>query len=259
MWRRAAARAMALAIAAALPAAIWCQADEINARDVFYSAADLLDQRHPAGYKPPPAKPNKNAVPAKTGQSANVSQVQVAASPLGVRYSILMQNARSAPNEFFETTPDTAFHAGDRLRLSVTANQRGYLYVIEKGSSGEWRPLFPDPQINGGNNAVEPGKTCVIPGGRGEAFEIDAHPGKEKIFILLTRTPETDLDATILSLRKGELRAENDVDRIHKQLQSRDLVFTKVDDDDDKAVYVINKSTAAPGQRVVSDVVLNHQ
>lgn len=245
-------------MAAALPIAVWSQTDEVNARDAFYSAADLLDKPHPAGYKAPPVKhnPTKTSGPAKTGPPAGVNQFQVAASPLGVRYSILKQ---SAPNKFVEAPPDTPFHAGDRLRLSVTANQRGYLYVIQKGSSGEWRPLFPDPQINGGNNALEPGKTCVIPNGPGEAFEIDEHPGIETIFILLTRIPEGNLSDTILSLRKGEILAEKQVDRIRAKVQSRDLVFTKVDDEDDKAVYTVNKSTAATNQRVVSDVVLNHQ
>ena len=40
-WR---IKALVLLTVAVLPAAIWCQADEINARDVFYSAADLLDK-----------------------------------------------------------------------------------------------------------------------------------------------------------------------------------------------------------------------
>jgi hypothetical protein len=110
-----------------------------------------------------------------------------------------------------------------------------------------------------GTNAIEAGKILVIPGGRGEAFEIDEHPGQEKVFILLTRDPEADLDATIVSLRRGEVQAENTEDRFRKQMQSRDLVFTQTDDTDDKAVYVVTKDNASGSQRVVSDVVLNHQ
>jgi hypothetical protein len=144
---------IALLAAAALPVAIWCQSDQINARDAFYSAADLLDKPHPAEYQAPPAKPTSTATPkttgsTKTGPSAKGNRLQVAASPLGVRYSILKQ---SGPDQFVEAAPGTAFHAGDRLRLSVMANQRGYLYIIEKGSTSEWRALFPDPKIHGGN------------------------------------------------------------------------------------------------------------
>ena len=38
---------------------------------------------------------------------------------------------------------NTVFHAGDKIQLEVQANSPGYLYIISKGSSGTWKPMFP--------------------------------------------------------------------------------------------------------------------
>lgn len=256
------------AAALVLLPALRAQEPEINARDMFYSAADLVGKRPVRSL---PAKTSGNPVRKTTvANHPPVNTVAVASAPLGVRYSILK---RTAGKKFAEVAPDAAFHAGDMLRLSVTANQRGYLYIIQKGSSGNWTPLFPDPKINGGVNLIEPGKVYEIPNGAGEAFEIDRQPGEEKIFLLLTRQPESDLDGTILALRKSDAPAAgtvvlaqagiNDglIDQIRNQVLARDLVFTKIDDsaDAEKAVYVVNKTASQDPPRIVVDVVLNHR
>ncbi len=239
----------------------------VSARDMFYSAADL------AGKKPPVAdkSPTKKAPPPTKSTAASSkggTTVKVNSPVLGLRYSILK---RETPDRYAEVSPDTVFHAHDIIRLSVMSNEKGYLYIVQQGSSGTWSPLFPDPAINAGKNSnyVEAGRRYEIPSGKGEGFEMDERSGEEKVFILLMREPEPDLDKIVISLRQAGQRQpasatpasiDNSViQQLREQVQSRDLVFTKTDDDE-KAVYVVNSGAKSnPDSRVVVDVKLNHK
>ena len=104
-------------------------------------------------------------------------------------------------------------------------------------------------------------------------FRIEDPPGEEKLFILLTRAPESDLDKLIASLRQGESHgperartaspvriADSVVDQIRSQIGERDLVFTKFDDgDDERAVYVVNKAAGGSDARVTVDLTIQHR
>ena len=48
---------------------------------------------------------------------------------------------RTEDGTFQEVLPDMVFHMGDAIRLSLTANQHSYLYLVQQGSSGAWSPL----------------------------------------------------------------------------------------------------------------------
>ena len=144
----------------------WAQAPEINARDVFYSAADMMGvQKRPAsgaqpkkpsgpvaGNKPAPNKPNGPthtvAIAVPQDPESHFLKVSNEQRPLGLRYSILKQT----DNALNEVKPDTVFRAGDHIRLSVMSNQKGFLYVISRGSSGIWTPLFPHPESSKKSN-----------------------------------------------------------------------------------------------------------
>ena len=53
---------------------------------------------------------------------------------------------------------------GTRLRLSVKANQEGYLYVIyQRADTQDGVIIFPSPTINGGNNFVAANKEYTLP------------------------------------------------------------------------------------------------
>jgi len=210
---------------------------------------------------------------------------QKASLPLGVRYSILKKSDAGLA----EVKPDAVFHSGDRIRISVMGNQKGYLYVIARGSSGVWTPLFPHPDSSERQNEIVPGRKYQVPGGPGEYFLFDQQAGGEKVFILLSKTPVTDLDALILSLKPGsrpaalappeaqptQLEARNRlndglVDHLRNEVQARDLVFTRTDTGPDeaeaagapeeKAVYVVNQNSAGKADsRVVVDLTLSHK
>ena len=68
------------------------------------------------------------------------------------------------------------------------------------------KSLFPSAEIEGGDNRVERGRRYEIPSGY--TFTFDEQPGAEKLFIVLSRRPEPDLERLIYSL--GQRRPAED-------------------------------------------------
>jgi hypothetical protein len=262
----------------------------LKARELFYTPPpDATPAKAPATQKAAPSKqfsPKQSAPPApqvKTdakpapapAAASSEHTVAVAAVPLGVRYSVLK---RDASNQFAEVDPDTTFHSGDRIRIQVKANTSGYLYVVAQGSSGTWQVLFPSSDVAGGSNRLQPGDTRQVPPGDRGQFVFDDQGGTEKLFLVLARQAEPDLDKLIYSMGGAspapgtpqaprallaQASVTNDVvQRLRAQVASRDLVFEKVDGEVDgkieNASYVVNPSPS-PDARLVVDVALRHQ
>lgn len=63
-----------------------------------------------------------------------------------------------------EVNPQATFTPNDRLRLSVKANQRGFLYIIrQKSPEAEGEIIFPSKLVNNGNNFVSANYEYVLP------------------------------------------------------------------------------------------------
>lgn len=274
-------------------------AQQLTPRDAFWSSSDLVSVGSNPGAKPRSAQAQKPATSTARPREARGTTAQMVAQngygeqphlvrtslktqQLGLRYSLLL---RGADGSYTETSPDTTFHSGDQLRLSIMSNEPGYLYVIQQGSSGNWSPIFPIPNAGANSNRVEPGTPSQVPGGTG-SFKFDPHPGMEKLFVVLSREPISDLDAALQRLKnpstnpsseaaprqpKGQiLEASNHIpDDLVQRLASRDLVLVteqKVEDapkassSGEKAVYVVAKQDSqSPAHEVVTRITLNHQ
>jgi hypothetical protein len=235
------------------------------------AAKEKAAARNPAPQKSP-------AAPKAAGQDAHSVEASV---PLGLRYAVLK---RDASGKFQETNPDTTFRSGDRIRIQVDSNTSGYLYVVMQGSSGNWSVLFPSPEVSSGSNLVHKGQSLQIPPGDRGQFVFDEQAGAEKLFLVLTRQPEADLDKLIYSMGGGAAPFPRDsnrvtiakatiqddlINRLRSQVNARDLVFEKVDESTpvssskeaprvENAAYVVNPS-AAPDARLVVDLTLRHR
>jgi len=278
-------------------------AKQLSARDLFYAPAAPAPRKasaplaKQAGPKrsvpatpspiPAPAGPPTVAPPSDLAVSSPVSSggAQVinaaySAKPLGLRYSILLNNG---DGEYREVAPDNVFHSGDRIRVAVEVNDPGYLYIAMKGASGTWGILFPTADIAGGSNRVESGHRYIIPSAP-DRFAFDQQPGEERLFLVLSRQPEPSLEQLIYSLGSGSVSPTSApnapseqpkvltadasfgdplVERLRSEVFARDLVFEKVDDNTpgdkkENAVYVLNR-TGSPDSRLVADFVLKHQ
>jgi hypothetical protein len=192
-----------------------------------------------------------------------------------LRYTVLKLAADNSPTE---VPNDTVFHAGDRIRFSVEANAPGYLYIINQGSSGNWKPMFPSAEIDDGNNHIEGWRPYTMPPKSRLAF--DSTVGTENLFIVFSLKPEDDLESMIYSLQgkkkaaaaapeapvqssKELIMAVNisntAVDRM-RAAYGRDLIIEKVDpstpgDKRETAVYVVNP-TGNADSHLVADLHL---
>lgn len=286
------------------------QQPALTARELFYQPAPAaaavtvtpakVEPTQIAAKKQTPKKasPSKTATPSKTDEQPVVHQARkknvpdagkalpggaelsnAAAQPerpLGLRYSLLKHMGGS---RYDEVDPDTVFRAGDKIRVNVQANDSGYLYIVQRGSSGAWGVMFPSPEIESGNNHVASQRPYDLPpGGR---FTFDEQAGEEKLFIILSRRPEADLEKLIYDLSSGPRKPETEsqpkytvlasnriddsvVGRIRNTVLSRDLVFEKVDestagDRKEKAMYVVNTARRDGDARLVVDLTLKHQ
>jgi hypothetical protein len=245
---------------------------KLTARELFYAAVD--SPAPAAAHKAPKAATKAKPAPA----DHSVPLVAVAYKPqgphpaLGLRYAILKKTSDGQA----EVTTDTVFHAGNRIRLEVETNDDGFLYVVNRGSSGTWKVLFPSAEVKGGDNRIQHRVRYQIPSGY--TFTFDELPGEEKLFIVLSRQPEPDLEGLIYSLGQNTgAPAEaqkpkmllvsaafgNDVIDKLRDAYTRDLIVEKVDDEQagpkkETAVYAVNPSGSADS-RVVADVTLKHQ
>src|SRR6185436_12918874 len=62
-----------------------------------------------------------------------------------------------------EADPGQEFQTGDKLKLALTVNQSGYLYIVNQPEGKDGVLLFPDLRINKGQNYVIKDKEYVIP------------------------------------------------------------------------------------------------
>jgi hypothetical protein len=299
-------------------AALHAKSQEVlTPRDAFWSASDLSDlapnpaaskaaanQDQPAAsVKPTPAditqtKPAKSVAPKSATSSKPpatsprgakliasqgygvaphiVKFANPAQKPLGLRYALLKVGETG---ELSEVLPETVFHSGDKVKISLMANQPGYIYIIQQGSSGSWRPLFPAQGDPPETNRVEAGRIYQLPAGK--SFQFNQQTGNERLFILLSRQAVSDLDHFISTLQQQQtdptspatgtpiqIEAANRIsDDLVQSLKSRDL--TEVEDPPqetsdgalgEKAIYVVSKGkgSSTPSQ-VFANLVLDHR
>jgi len=275
-------------------------AQDLTPRELFFAAPVIKAKAaaaapRPAAQKkatPPPVEQAKAQPPVSA--PVNVPQIIPAAyvseqPPLGLRYSLLL----SRNNEGYrEVDSATTFRSGDRLKITVEANDEAYLYVIARGSSGLWKVLFPVTEVANGDNLMQPFRRYEVPNGGRLYFDDQA--GEEKLFVVLSRKPEANFEDLIYSVNapaaparpaaqkkaaaappapknlqvSALIRPIDDalVGKVRNELVARDLVFEKVDEtkpaaaakQPETAVYVVNKN-AGPNGKVIVDLKLEHK
>src|ERR1700758_844172 len=208
-----------VAVLALVPPGILAE-QSAGARDTFWSASDLITVTpNPAAHNrtkahststtakpktapgdisptggsvsgPPASRENQVAeLVSMNGYGAAPHLVRNSENSLGLRCSVLL---RGADNEYAEVTPGTVFHSGDHIRLSFLANEPGYFYVIQQGSSGAWSPIYPPRNASPDSTRIEAGKLQIVPAGA-HSFQFDQQPGVEKLYVILSRTPIDDI------------------------------------------------------------------
>ena len=175
------------------------------------------------------------AAASEQGQAAD------AGTNAGIRYRVLR---RGPTGEAVEVDPETTFRSGDRIRFSFEPNVDGFLYVVQRGSSGQWSVLLPHPQINNGQNAVTKFEDVTIP--PEGWFRMDDNPGTEQVFVYLSREPIDALPGGDDRVVRPHTADEHTVSVLAGSVQTRDLVFEKEETPGgtEQAAYVVNQGNA---------------
>lgn len=114
-----------------------------------------VEKRSRKNYRKPNA-PTKNIKTIAKTPSRRIQEPLLA-----VQLKLLMVNRDGSESE---VNPLATFTPNDRLRLSIKANQRGYLYVIrQKSPEAEGEIIFPTSVVNGGKNLISANYEYVIP------------------------------------------------------------------------------------------------
>jgi hypothetical protein len=92
--------------------------------------------------------------------------------------------------DIVKTVPQkTVFKTGNILRFRVTSQIAGYLYIVDKGTTGETESLYPALDTPEGSNRIEPGQSMVVPANGDGWFEVSGPSGFDVIYILVSATP----------------------------------------------------------------------
>ncbi|MBI3680350.1 MAG: DUF4384 domain-containing protein [Acidobacteria bacterium] len=173
----------------------------LTPRELFYvpAAAAQAQKKTPKNSEPRIQTPTPEPPAQHQYDVEIVSAAYSGPRPLGLRYSILKRNE---DRTFDEVNTDSIFRSGDKIRLRVESNEDGHLYIVMRGASGNWRVLFPSPEIKSGDNHVEAGQPQMIPSGNG-VFSFDEKKGEEKLFLVLARNEVPDLEKLIYDLNEA--------------------------------------------------------
>lgn len=198
---------------------------ELTARELFYipvsspspkgagpakPAAPVASRTEPGAKKTTPHKSAAEAQdPPRPDREPGWGEVKLVTAhyngnrPLGLRYSLYQYEQVDGRWQAQQVAPDRIFQTGDRIQIQVESNEDGYLYILQRGTSGLWSVLFPSKEIHGGKNRVTAMEAVRIPSGRA-FFTFSGNPGTEKIYIVLSRKPVADAEEMILDLSRGK-------------------------------------------------------
>lgn len=158
--------------------AVSAQQDK-GAKALFYSEA---------GSTVSSQSPSRESVPGTPSPSKRPAKPRIVTTPqqapwLGMAYWVELQRdnliMRIADPASFD------FRSGDRLRFQVMANTPGYLYIVNRGSSGQETLLFPTTPYN--FNWLEARKPYAVPQSGWILF--DNQPGEENVALMLSPKP----------------------------------------------------------------------
>ena len=152
-----------------------------GAKDLFYTDHGTS---HMTSQEPPSAAaPMQAPAPPPTVQAADTK-----AGYMGVSYWIELTGRDGSKQR---VTTDRVFRSGERIKLFFTANRAGYLYLLNIGSSGRSRMLYPHARMRPEENYIQANTSYEVP--QGGAIRFDDTVGEETLILMLSPQPMTDV------------------------------------------------------------------
>jgi hypothetical protein len=187
----------------------------MDARTLFYNGAATSGN----AFVPQLAGGSAGAAPRAATASmraANIAKKESTVSSLGVRVSILRKDA--------EIAVTTVLTPGEPVRLKLTPNEDGFLYVAAR-EGDVWKMV-----VSGVAQRLKPFETPVLP---------FSGSGQKLLYIMLSRQPQTLSPESVARLARTN------------------LVETLADQD--RATYVVAGLVNVPPQQVVQAITLTYR
>ncbi len=186
---------------------------------------------------------------------------------LSVKYNVLKRGDGNSADRVDSTGQ---FKVGDQVKLAITPNQTGFLYVVHRSVGVDGKVIdqphviFPDPRINNGLNAVEKDRQYVVPQYCQEYpdpkdcwWEITPPNGKEFFTVIFSRDQITDLPNKLTEedvVKKGAI-SEEKIEAI-KQGSAQTLSSQRTSLGDD-TIYVRN-TNRKDNEELIDTIEIKH-
>jgi len=165
---------------------------------------------------PPPIKPQVTPRPPRNGgRRPQPPPPPVVRRPPGPFYALQYRVLKVESNGSQAAVNALSnFNPGDRLRFALKSTEDGFIYIIHQSDPEQpGKLVFPDTNINGGQNMIRQGENFVVPfscsgaAAKNCLYEVDARNGQENYVIIFSRSATLDLprDATDSS---GDIKAQ---------------------------------------------------
>jgi hypothetical protein len=139
---------------------------------------------------------------------------------VGLKYRILL---KTPDCDIRDVDSSHQFRNGDGIRLWFESNVDGFLYVLDKQSSGVETLLFPHPEINNGTNNVERGISYPVPVTAWFVFK--GVPGEERLTAIVSKTPLKTVPQLARPQEQGPISIVSVLEELSRSVRPRDLVL----------------------------------
>jgi len=155
-----------------------------------------------------------DTLPAKTDVKA------ITERRVGLKYRILL---KTPDCDIRDVASSHKFRSGDGIRLWFESNVDGFLYVLDKQSSGVETLLFPHPEINNGTNNIERGISYPVPVTAWFIFK--GVPGEERLTAIVSKTPLKTVPQLAKPQDQGPISIISVLEELSRSVRPRDLVL----------------------------------
>lgn len=168
---------------------------EVNSRGTFLSTRPIKPPKETDSKTKAITKPVTRPVTKDTTKNGDTKAPKNIKAPVGLGYTIYL---RSSDGDPISVDPNRVFKSGDAIRVTLEPNINGFTYIFHTENDGQPQMLYPDYRLNKGDNAVREHVPYEIPSSndpdpRYRWFVFDENPATEKLFIVVSRVPLTDV------------------------------------------------------------------
>jgi hypothetical protein len=234
-----------------------------GAKELFYDPLDASVTRLSAKTPAQSANPNVGRhrpakAPVRVGPGGRRVVNRPSSEPgqrqkvLGVSYWVELEEPGGGPGQ--QVTDRRVFRSGERIRLHFRSNADGDIALIQLGSSGTARVLFPDAEQGLMDSRLKIDEDKILPSPE-SWFRFDANAGTERIIVLFSRDGEDLGELPIKPSMNGSETGALLQSVRHLQGSKDLLIETEATRVAEVGTYGVNTS----GKPVVLEIALQHQ